>query len=363
MAFDSAAFNDAVRANQSAEILLALDQAGVLRCDPRLGEVKFRQPNAKLRYSGISATGVPSYACDAQPELVTTSNSGVPYYLSNILDPRLIEVLVSPMVATSILSETQRGDWTTNTVQFKVIESEGQVSAYGDYSESGTVSANDDFPTRQAFHYQTFTQWGERELANQGLAGVEWAARQNISSALILNKFQNDMYFFGISSLQNYGILNDPGLYAPIAATAAWSTLDALGVYGEFIRMFTQLQSQSNGTVTMETPLTIALSNVLQVQLTKVTSFNVSVADMLKKNFPNHRIVPAVQYSTGSGELVQMIVDRFDDGVETGNCIYTEKMRAHAMVTLSSAWKQKKSQGGFGAVYYRTFGVSQLLGA
>ena len=34
---------------------------------------------------------------DAQPALVTQSNSGIPAFLSNYLDPKVIEVLVAPM--------------------------------------------------------------------------------------------------------------------------------------------------------------------------------------------------------------------------------------------------------------------------
>ena len=39
------------------------------------------------------------FACDAQPTLVTTSNSGIPAFLTTYIDPKLIEVLVAPMKA------------------------------------------------------------------------------------------------------------------------------------------------------------------------------------------------------------------------------------------------------------------------
>ena len=43
------------------------------------------------------------FACDAQPTLITTSNSGIPAFLSTYIDPKLIEVLVSPMKAAEIV--------------------------------------------------------------------------------------------------------------------------------------------------------------------------------------------------------------------------------------------------------------------
>ena len=63
------------------------------------------------------------------------------------------------------------------------------------------------------------TQWGERELERAGLARIDWANRVNIASALTLNKYQNKTYFFGVSGLQNYGLLNDPSLSTAISPT------------------------------------------------------------------------------------------------------------------------------------------------
>ena len=35
------------------------------------------------------------FACDAQPSLVTVSNSGIPSFLSTYIDPKVIEILVA----------------------------------------------------------------------------------------------------------------------------------------------------------------------------------------------------------------------------------------------------------------------------
>lgn len=362
-AFDSAAFDAAISANQSAELLMALDEAGI-RFDGRVGRVSFRRPGARLHYSSVTRTGERTVACDAQPELVTVNNAGIPAFLSNFLDPKLIRTLVSPMKAATIAGETQKGDWTTTVATFKTVESDGETSAYGDYSENGSVNANLNFPQRQSFHYQTFTQWGEKELANAGLAQVDWASEQNIASALILNKFQNKSYFFGISGLQNYGLLNDPSLYTPISPTAAWNLAGTTAetVYEDIRRMYVALVGQANGVVEQTMPMTLAMSPTISVALNKTNEFNVNVLDMLKKNFPSLRLEVAVEYGTLAGELVQLIVDSID-GQETATTAYTEKMRAHAVVVGSSSWRQKKSQGTFGTVIFRPYGIAQLLGA
>src|SRR5574343_615980 len=180
------------------------------------------------------------FACDAQPALVTTSNSGIPAFLSTYVDPKLIEVLVSPMKAAEIVGdEVKKGDWTTETAMFPVVESTGVTAAYGDYSENGRAGANTNFPQRQSFHYQVMTEWGERELERAGLARIDWANRVNIASALTLNKYQNKTYFFGVAGLQNYGLLNDPSLSAAISPTTktaggtGWANAKALEVLAD----------------------------------------------------------------------------------------------------------------------------------
>ena len=77
-------------------------------------------------------------ALDAQPGLVTVSNSGIPAFLTTYIDPKMIEVLVAPIkAAEAVGSEVKKGDWITETAMFPVVESTGQTAAYGDYSNSG----------------------------------------------------------------------------------------------------------------------------------------------------------------------------------------------------------------------------------
>lgn len=326
-------------------------------------------PNVDFQADGIALRMAnDGFACDAQPALVTTSNSGIPAFLSTYIDPKLIDVLVSPMKAAEIVGdEVKKGDWTTETAMFPVVESTGVTSAYGDYSESGNAGVNSNFPQRQSFHYQVMTQWGERELERAGLARIDWANRVNIASALTLNKYQNKTYFFGVSGLQNYGLLNDPSLSAAISPTTktaggtGWTNATALEVLADIQKLYKQLQSQANGLVELDTAMTLAMSPASEVALTKTTEFNVNVSDILKKNFPNLTVKTAPEYTTDSGELVQLIVDEVE-GQRTASCGFTEKMRAHPIVVNSSSFKQKKSQGTWGTVIFRPFLIAQMLG-
>lgn len=314
-------------------------------------------------------------AMDAQPALVTTSNAGIPAFLSTYLDPKLIEVLVSPMKATEIVgSEEKKGDFTTETIMFEVVENTGEVSSYGDYNENGSAGINVDFPQRQSYLYQTITQWGERQLERAGLAKLDFASRINMASILTLNKFQNLSYFFGVGGLQNYGLLNDPNLLPALtpAIKAAGGTewlnpitfeanAIAQEVYADIQTMFANLQNQAQGLVTLESKLTLAMSPVSEVALTFTNEFKVNVSDLLKKNFPNLTVKTAPEYATASGNLVQMIADEVE-GQRTAITAFTEKLRAHPVKIDLSSFKQKKSQGTWGTVIFRYFLITSMLG-
>lgn len=367
IAMDVAKVREAAKAGHAARILREWADAGIT-FDERIGKIDLLHRPANeitLRPVSVDENGKILYGYDAQPELVTVSNAGIPAYLTNIFDPKIVEIAVSPMRATEIVgSEEKKGDWTTTHTQFISVELTGTTSAYGDYNNNGQANANLNFPIRQSFLYQTFTNWGELQMARAGLARVDWANRVNEASVLVLNKYQNATYFFGVAGIPNYGLLNDPNLYASIAATAGWnlSSTDATVVYEDIRRLFVQMQLQSNGTIDKNSPMTLALSPTLEMALAKTNQFNVNVSDMLKKNFPNLTVKTAVEYETAAGELVQLICTSVN-GQQTATTAFTEKMRAHAVVVGSSSWSQKKSQGTYGTVIFNTTAIASLIGA
>lgn len=315
------------------------------------------------------------FAMDAQPSLITTVNGAVPAFLANYLDPKLIEVLVAPMKAEKIFPALKKGVATDITAMFEVVEYTGETSSYGDYNNNGAAGINTQFPQRQSYLYQTVTSWGDMELERAALAKLDLAGRKNTASVLVLNKFQNKTYFFGISGLQNYGILNDPSLTAPVApgakafntltsgpwTTSGHITATAAEIYLDIQAMFRKVNSQMNGIIDTETPMLLAMSPNSSVALTATNSFNVNVYDQLKKNFPNMRFETAPEYSTTAGELVQLIVENID-GQETGACCFNEKLRQFPIFRDLSSFRQKKMQGSFGAVIFRPAAISQMLG-
>lgn len=308
-------------------------------------------------------------AMDAQPQLVTAANAAIPAFLANIVDPQVIDVVLQPTRAAEIAGgEVKKGDWTTQSMMMPLAEPVGYVVSYGDYENGGTVDANVNWIARQPYHYQTIKRLGERQTAMWGLAAIDWNARLDRSVAETFSRFQNRSYFYGISGLQNYGMLNDPSLITPItpatkvAGGTTWVNATAEEIYNDILALYTQLQTQMGGNLEMTDRMVLVISTLRQPLLAKISSLTlIPVIDAIRRSFPNLEIRVAPEYSTTSGELIQLIVPEYQ-GVETIWAAFTEKMRGHPIVQELSAWAQKFSAGTWGAIIRRPIAVAQMLG-
>ena len=320
-------------------------------------------------------------AMDAQPTLITSSNSGIPGFLTTFIDPDILTVLTAKNAATNILGEVRKGSWTDVTAMFPVIEQTGEVSSYGDFNSNGRAGINTNFPQRENYLFQVMIEYGELELERAGLAKIGWAAELKTAAVNILAKFMNLCYFYGVSGLQNYGMLNDPSLSAPIAPAikaaggVKWWNGTAMNataneVYSDIQGLFVQLVNQSMGNVDQESKLVLGLSPKSAAALTATNQYNVNVADLLKKNFPNFRISTAVQYGalsaqnpqgSAAGEVVQLWAESVE-GQDSGMNAFSEKLRTHPIIRSESSFKQKLTAGSWGSIVRQPFACAQMLG-
>jgi hypothetical protein len=356
-------------------------------------QAKFRTDRPWFEARGVFVPGATSYlpdefrhnadlAMDAMPTLTTDPNSGVPAMLTTFIDPAIYEIVFAPTKAAEVLGEQKKGDWLTDTVMFPVVEHTGEVSSYDDYSEQGRAGANTNWPQRQNYVFQTVLNYGDREVERAGLGRINWIAEIEAAGADILNRYTNHVYLFGVQGLQNYGLTNDPNLPAALApATKAntgvtWFTAGgapnatANEVYNDIVALFAALVNANNGNVDKSTPMTLAMSPGSEVALTFTNSFNVNVEDLLKKNFPNLKVVSIPQYGTGqaefgqgisAGNLVQLVADEIMRQ-KTGFCAFSEKMRSHPIVRQLSSWKKKITAGAWGTVVSMPVAFSQMIG-
>jgi len=320
-------------------------------------------------------------AMDAQPELATSPNSGIPALFTTFVDPTIFEVLFSPTKATEVLPEVQKGSWLDETVIFPVTEATGEVSSYGDYSANGRAGMNSSFPQRQSYRYQLIKEYGDLEMDRAGLAKINWVAGIDKAAAQSFNRFNNAAYLLGINGMENYGLMNDPNLSAAITPTtkaaggAAWVlngkiNATANEVYADIEALFYQLVVQTGGIIDQDSAMTMALPNTSAVALTATNSFGVNVGDLMKKNFPNLKTVTVPQYQVRSaanpqglaaGNLAQLIVGELE-GQQTGFTAYAEKMRSHPVIRQLSSYQQKVSASTWGSVIRMPAAIAQMIG-
>jgi hypothetical protein len=333
---------------------------------------------AKLDYDGSLL------AEDAQPTLSTTPNSGIPAFLTTIVDPSIITILFSPNKAAEIFGEVKKGDWLMDTALFPIVEYTGEVSSYGDDNENGSLGLNTDFPNRQSYHYQIIKQYGDRAVERADLARIAWVSELEKACIAILNKFQNLTYFFGVSGLLNYGLLNDPRLPASLSPTpkaaggVTWFTATgapnatANEVYNDIVAIYQNAVINAGGNIEIEmtNPMVLAMATVVQQALTFTNSFGITVRGMLEQSYPKMKFDSAVQYGALSatnpqgiagGNEVQLIVSNIG-GQETGYCAFTEKLRNHRIIPSMSSFKQKATQGTWGAIIKQAFAISSMIG-
>jgi hypothetical protein len=319
---------------------------------------------------------------DAQPQLVTLSNAGIPSFLTTMVDPQVFQVLLTPNKAATIFGEAKKGTWLDQTAMFPILERTGEVSTYGDFNNNGRAGLNINFPQRQSYLFQCIVEYGELEMERMGLARVSWAAGLQEAAATVLDKFMNFSYFFGVLGLQNYGLLNDPSLAPPLtpitkaAGGTQWINADhqvvatANEIYMDIQTLIAYLVENSGGLIGIEDDFVLAMSPASSVALTSTNQSGINVGDLLQKNFPNLRIETAVQYAQTSpqnpegleaGSMMQIICGRVE-GQDTGYCSFTEKLRTHAVVRDLSSFKQKYTSGTWGCVIRQPFCIAAMVG-
>ena len=359
---------------------------------------QFQLERPRFEAAGVTLHGAQSYmtpeigrdwtlamddimAMDAQPGLSTDPNGSVPGLFTAYVDPELFNVLFSPNQAAEIFDENRKGDWTTDTAMFPIVEATGEVSSYGDYSNNGRAAVNSNWPTWQSFLWQCNILYGDREVARSGVARINLVSELQKSVAIIHNKFSNLTYFYGVAGLTNYGLINDPALAASLTpALKAWGgttwfdngspAATANEVYNDILAVFTSLVNANAGLVNKKSKMTLHLSPDSEVALTFANSFGVFVEDLLAKGLPNMRIVSAVQdgalsasnpQGNAGGNFMQLIVDDVD-GQDTGYCAFSEKMKSFPLIRDSSSFKQKTVGGSWGSIIRYPAGFASMIG-
>lgn len=339
---------------------------------PKLTQAEFAAFKSESEKRGVFLpASVTKFAMDADVQPSLPANGGIPAIVSTFIDPEIVRTIFAKQKATDILGEQKKGSWAQDTLMIQRVEQSGDIVAYDDYSEQGANQVTNAWENRQVYRYQTMVTYGELEQERYGLAMLPYVAEKQRAAAWTLNQAQNKFYFYGVAGLLNYGLLNDPALPAPITpatvgGATTWSTKQVVDIYNDILALYQDLINRTNGAVgdgvDMASPLVLAMSPQASVWFKRANEvFGNTVEKMVKDTFPNLRIEVAPQYYTDAGELVQMFVETAQ-GQRVGYCAFSEKLRAHPVITMTSSWKQKHSGTTYGAVITQPSMYAQMLG-
>lgn len=293
-------------------------------------------------------------------DMVTTPNGGILQMFTTFADPDAVQVLFAPQPLTEVFPEVQKGDWTTTSMTFPVLEVAGKPTSYGDFNQNGTTSANANFESRQPYHYQQFVRWGEKEQAMYGEAKINWTSELQVGVSESLMRQAHEIYAFGVSGLQNYGMLNDPNLLPQLPIATAWSFTDPMTILADVQTIFKQLVKQSGGLVKRNDAIVLLMSPEQEATLNATNMYGLQAIKLIKDSYPNIEIQAIPEYSTAAGEVVQMILKKYN-GSDTVQLAYASKMRVHNMIPLASGWEQKRSQSTYGAIIRRPMFIVTAL--
>ena len=290
---------------------------------------------------------------------LTAPNAGIPAMLSTFLSPKWIEFYTSPIRIAEAYQEKQFGDRVTTNIAIPTFELYGEASSYGDFNDNGMSNSNENYEYRQPYAYQTNIKIGEIAEERAAAAKFSLVERQIQSTSLTLNKTQSSVYLYGVAGLKNYGTLNDPDLL-PSTVGANWAILDSLGLYNEVLKLFAQLVDQSKGIVQETDAMTLVLPPKMIARLLASNEFGLNALKYIKDNMPNLKIVSVPEYSTDTGEMVQLSKDEYM-GQPTIHLGFVDKLRTHAVEVKTSGFLQKRSQATIGAIIYYPVLVANML--
>lgn len=315
----------------------------------------------------ITQDSLPRIAQDSA--LITQSNSAVPAELAAYIDPKVIEILTSPLKAREVFGEVKKGDWTTPYAKFRVDEMTGSTEPYSDYGQSRTAGVNSNWVNRENYLFQTMISYGDLETEVSATAKINLAADKQRAAARIIDIDCNRFYLRGVAGKKIYGLLNDPSLSAPLAplpvgsgSSPLWEKKTTKQRYEDILFLFQQLVTTTQGYVDKDNSLKLIMSPQLAVDLASATDYNVSVQDMLDKYFRNLTIVTVPEmYDASTGETMMLIADEVQ-GMKSGELAFSEKVRAHRVIADLSSMRQKWSSGTYGAIIYLPFAIVQMRG-
>lgn len=305
--------------------------------------------------------------------LITTPNAGIPVEVLTSFNERAIKILTEKRAATEIFNERKFSDRAELIKKVRLVEATGYTQPYSDYSDNGKSGINYEFVPRENYLFETVIKYGDLEQEMVAKAKANLLADLQASAALNIAIDFNKFYMRGVEGLDNYGIINAPGLPAAITAAAVgghtqWSYKSGAEIYQDIVAMMSNMSGRAGGHVDMLTKYKLVVGPSVYAELAKQNALGTeTVIDMIKRSFRNLEVVVAPEYdddasaASGVQRMAQLIAVEID-GQPTGELGFSEKFSAGRVVPFMSYHAQKFMAGTYGAVIYRPVFITTMLG-
>lgn len=312
------------------------------------------------------------FAADSQQGLITTASIGTPIqFLQNWL-PGFVRVMTAARKIDELIGITTSGSWEDAEIVQGVLEPVGNAVPYGDYTQVPFASWNTNFERRSVVQFEKGMLVGNMEEARAARMRVNTAAEKRSAVALQLEIQRNLIGFYGYNSGNNrtYGFLNDPSLpsYVTVATGAGggtqWSGKSFLEITADIRAAFAALQTGSQDTISMESPITLAIATSSAAYLSVTSALGTSsVRQWFKETFPNGRIVSAPQLNAANGgsNVFYMYAESVDDGASDNSRVWDQivpaKFQALGVEKRAKGYLEDYTNATAGALCKRPYAV------
>lgn len=323
--------------------------------------------NGALLNSGIYGKILNLYGQDAA---ATLPNAGLPAEFLTHFDRRVIDVFFAKTVAEQIGKMYKGGSWEDAFYRTRIREAAGTTRPYSDLSTEQNVHSNNNYVVRQAYRMELVKQWGDLQVAENAKALIDYVSDINVAASHVLAQDLNNIFFYGVSGIQNYGILNDPNLPAYLNPAAIenrikWQDKSLPEIVTDLTSILSGLYTNAEGWINPDTKLRLALPpSILPVLQGKISALGYSVFQWIKDNLGDgiiENVVIAPQLATPTGNAVMIYASEIN-GQDVINNVFGEVYKSHGVVRQLSSFVEKVSASSYGAVIRYPFAVARMLG-
>jgi len=316
------------------------------------------------------------YAMDDQQGGVTTASMATPIQFLQTWLPGLVRTNTAARKIDELVGITTVGSWEDEEIVQQVLEPIGNAIPYGDYTNVSLSSWNVNYERRSIVRFEKGLKVGVLEEARAARARINSAAEKRNAASMALEVQRNAIGFYGYNSGVNrtYGFLNDPSLpaYVTVAAGASastlWSQKQFLEITADIRSAAAALQTQSQDTVPMDGPLTLAVPTNSYAYLTTVSSFGNSVMQWIKETYPKMRVVSAPQLNAANGgaNVFYLYAESVDDGSSDNGRVFDQivpaKFQSLGVEKQSKAYVEDYANSTAGVLLKRPYAVCRRSG-